>query len=34
MILVVALLPSYVHAPVHMLTICPKHGLQILLQPL
>ncbi|CAN1152320.1 Cytochrome P450 CYP749A22 [Linum perenne] len=29
-----ALSPSYVHAPVHMLTICPKHGLPILLQPL
>ncbi|CAI0428242.1 unnamed protein product [Linum tenue] len=29
-----SLSPSYVHAPVHMLTICPKHGLQILLHPL
>ncbi|CAI0390494.1 unnamed protein product [Linum tenue] len=29
-----SLSPSYVHAPFHMLTICPKHGLQILLHPL
>ncbi|CAN0929423.1 Cytochrome P450 CYP749A22 [Linum grandiflorum] len=28
-----SLSPSYVHSPFHMLTICPKLGLQIVLQP-
>ncbi|KAJ4823837.1 hypothetical protein Tsubulata_017990 [Turnera subulata] len=26
--------PTYVHSPVHILTICPQYGLQIILQPL
>ncbi|XP_065864448.1 cytochrome P450 CYP749A22-like [Euphorbia lathyris] len=26
--------PTYVHSPFHLLTMCPQHGLQILLHPL
>lgn len=26
--------PTYVHSPVPLITMCPQHGLQIMLQPL